>query len=126
MTTFQPITPNWLTAVWDQFVADDPELQQAYDYTDYPSEMSGEGNWLDMYLTPGDEFPVGRLWLNFETENIGLQQLPNGNISYATKVALELREFHNAGVSPILVYAHIRNDYYCGVEQTGELAQAAT
>lgn len=122
--TLQPITPNWLTAAWDQFVAEDPELQQAYDWPDYPSEMSGEGNWLDLYLTPTDDFPVGRLWLNFDTENIGLELLPQGNINYATKIALELREYHHHGVNAINAYSQIRNDYYADEEQTGELSSA--
>jgi hypothetical protein len=56
--TFQPITQNWLTAAWDKFVEDDPELENAYGYADYPSEMYGEGNWIDLYLTDSDEFPV--------------------------------------------------------------------
>jgi hypothetical protein len=124
MSTFQPITPNWLTGVWDEFIKDDPELQNAYDYTDYPSDLGGEGNWVDLYLTDSNEFPVGRLWVNPETENIGLQELQFGNISYLTKIALQLREFnyHEVGVLP--AYDFIRNQYYADEQQTGDLANA--
>jgi hypothetical protein len=122
--TFQPITPNWLTAGWDQFTADDPELQLAYDWSDYPSDRSGEGNWTDLYLDESDEFPVGRLWINPDTENIGLQALPQGNISYLTKIALELREFRHNGADPLTAYEYIKRDYFAGEEQTGDLADA--
>lgn len=124
MSTFQPITPNWLTAAFDQFVADDPELPMAYDYTDYPSEMSGEGNWLDLFLDETERFPVGRLWINPETGNIGLEELKYGNISHLTKIALELREYHYHDVDPLQAYSNIRSNYYADEEQTGELADA--
>lgn len=126
MTTFQPITPNWLTAAWDEFVRDDPELQDAYGYEDYPSDAGGEGNWIDLFLTNGDDFPVGRLWINPESNDIGLMELPDGNINHATKVALTLREFHHHGVSPLQAYDFIKNEYFCGEEQTGDLADADT
>lgn len=124
MSTFQPITPNWLAGAWDQFVRDDPELELAYDYEDYPSDMTGEGNWIDLFLTVTDEFPVGRLWLNFETENIGLEQLQDSNINHATKVALTLRELHHHDVNAIRAYEFIRNEYFAGQELTGELSDA--
>lgn len=124
MATFQPITPNWLTPAFDDFTDTDPELQLAYDYADYPSDMSGEGNWTDMFLTPSDEFPVGRLWINPETNNIGLEALPNGNITYATKVALELREFHHNGVDAMRTYDFLKDQYFAGEEQSGDLADA--
>jgi hypothetical protein len=122
--TFLPITPNWLTGAWDQFIAEDPELEYAYDYANYPSDMYGEGNWIDLYLTDSDEFPIGRLWINPETENIGLQALPQGNISYLTKIALELREFRHNGVDPLTAYEYIKRDYFAGEEQAGDLADA--
>jgi hypothetical protein len=124
MSTFQPITPNWLTAAWDGFVKDDPELQDAYDYQEYPSDLGGEGNWVDLYLTNTNEVPVGRLWINPETENIGLQELQFGNISYLTKIALELREFAHNGVSVLQAYDFIRKQYYADEQQTGDLATA--
>lgn len=122
MTTFQPITPNWLTAAWDAFIEADPELQDAYGYDDYPSDLGGEGNWIDMFLDTTDDHPVGRLWINPESSDIGLQELPNGNINHATKVALTLREFNHHGVSPLQAYSFVKNEYYCGEEQTGDLA----
>lgn len=122
MSTFQPITPNWLTAAWDQFVMDDPELQDAYGYTDYPSDLAGEGNWIDLYLDESDNFPVGRLWINPESGDIGLQELPDGNISHATKIALTLREFNKHEVSARLAYNFVKNEYFAGEEQTGDLA----
>lgn len=126
MPTVEPITPNWLTAAWDQFVADDPELQVAYDYADYPSDMTGEGNWVDLYLDPTDRFPVGRAWINPETDNIGLLALSNSNIDHLTKSALQLREFNYHGVPALTAYDFILNDYYAGEQQTGELADADT
>ena len=124
MTTFQPITPNWLTPAFDDFVDADPELQLAFDYADYPSDMSGEGNWIDLFLTPSDEHPVGRLWINPDTGSIGLQALPGGNITYATKVALELREFHHNGVDAIRTYDFLKGQYFANEEQTGDLKGA--
>lgn len=124
MTTFQPITPNWLTASWDEFTKEDPELQDAYNYPEYPSELGGEGNWLDLYITDTDEFPVGRLWINPETENIGLQELQYGNISHLTRIALELRELNYHGVSALQAYDFIRGQYFAGEQDTGDLAKA--
>lgn len=122
MSTFQPMTPNWLSASWDQFVADDPELQDAYGYSDYPSELGGEGNWVDLFLDESDDHLVGRLWVNPESSDVGLQELPGSNTDHATKVALTLREFNHHGVSVLQAYEFIKNEYFCGEEQTGDLA----
>jgi len=124
MSTFQPIRFSWLSASFDNFVQDDPELPHAYDYQDYPSEQTGEGNWVDLYLTEDDSNPVGRLWLNPDTENIGIEPLKGGNTDYLTKIALELREFNYNGVSALQAYDFIRRQYYAGVAETGELADA--
>lgn len=124
MSTFQPIRFSWLSASFDNFVQDDPELAVAYDYPDYPSEQSGEGNWIDLYLDATDEQPVGRLWINPDTENIGLEPLKGGNTDYLTKIALELREFNFNGVSALQAYDFIRQQYYAGVTETGELSES--
>lgn len=126
MTTFQPMTPNWLSGGWDQMVKDDPELELAYNYEDYPSEMSGEGNWMDLYLTTSNEFPICRVWLNPETENIGVQYLPGGNDTHATRIALQLREFNHNGVDAIRAFDFVTKQYYAGNWKTGELSEAAT
>lgn len=123
MTTFQPLRSNWLSAGFDQFVQDDPTLPEAYGYSDYPSDMLGEGNWIDLFLDDSDRFPVGRLWSDLES-NVGLIELRSCNTSYLTKSALELRQLQNAEVHPINAYNFIREQYYCGEEQTGELADA--
>ena|SRR6516165_513137 len=124
MTTFQPITPNWLTAAWDQFAASDPELEQAYGWPDFPSDRSGEGNWIDLYLTETDDFPIGRLWINPDTQNIGLIPLPDGNISYQTKIALELREYKHHRTDPLTAYDQIKSEYFGTQEETGNLKSA--
>jgi hypothetical protein len=125
MTTFQPLTPNWLSASWDQFVADDPELQDAYGYDDYPSVLGGEGNWVDLYLTLSDEHPVGRLWISPESSDIGLLELPNSNTDHATRIALTLRELNHHGVSVFRAYDYAKSMYFAGEEQTGDLSVAA-
>lgn len=124
MTTFQPITPNWLSGAWDAFIQDDPELQAAYDYPEYPSELYGDGNWLDLYLTATDDHPIGRLWVAPETDNIGLQELRGGNTDHLTRIALQLREFSYHGVSVLQAYDFIRRQYYADEQQTGDLANA--
>ena len=126
MSTFQPLGVVTQVAAWDEFVRDDPELANAFGYEDYPSDLGGEGNWVDLYLDTSDEFPVGRLWINPESSDVGLIELPNGNINHATKVALTLREFNHHGVSPLQAYDFIKREYYCGEEQTGDLADANT
>ncbi|UOW92894.1 hypothetical protein SEA_LEOPARD_16 [Mycobacterium phage Leopard] len=125
MPTVEPITPNWLSATWDRLSADDPSLQAAYDLRDYPSEQSGEGNWIDLYLTESDDHPVGRLWLNPDTENIGLIMLPGSNIDYITKAALELRQLRAANVDVFQAYTYIKSQFYAHAEQTGDLADAS-
>ena len=124
MTTFQPATPNWLSAAWDTFSAEDPSLQGAYDLRDYPSNQSGEGNWVDMYLTEDESNPIARLWVNPDTENIGLILLPASNVDYATKCALELRQLRDAKVDATAAYSYIKQQYFAGEEQTGELEDA--
>jgi hypothetical protein len=103
---------------------DDPELMKAYGWDDYPSDLAGEGNWVDLFLDETDDHPVGRLWINPDSGDIGLIALQHTNITYASKVALELREFAHHGVGPRLAYDYIKDDYYCGEEQTGELKEA--
>jgi hypothetical protein len=124
MPTAEPITPNWLSASWDNFVENDPTLQDAYDLRDYPSNQIGEGNWVDLYLTDSEEFPVGRLWINPDTENIGINTLPGSNIDHLTKCALELRQLRAAGCDVFQAYDYIKSQYYAGEEETGELADA--
>lgn len=124
MTTFQPVTPNWLTGAFDQFVVDDPDIIDAYGWDDYRSEMSGEGNWVDMFLDEAGEFPVGRIWFSPDTSDIGLELLPEGNLTWLTKSALELREFSKRGVSIFQAYEYVKRDYFCGEEQHGELTEA--
>lgn len=122
--TFQPITPNWLSATFDQFMANDPELVAAYDYPDYPSEMTGEGNWVDIYVTETNDFPIGRLWVNPETDNIGLEQLEYSNPTYLTRLALELRELNYHDVPVLQAYDFIRSAYFANEQDTGDLANA--
>lgn len=126
MTTFQPITPNWLSAGFGKMCEDDPSLEFAYDLKDYPSAQTGEGNWIDLYLTPDDSNPVARLWFNPDTENIGLILLPGSNIDYATKAALELRQLKAANVNVFQAYSYIKAQHYANAEQTGDLEDAST
>jgi len=125
MSTFQPITPNWLSASWDDFNKEDSELIEAYDWPDYPDVMEGEGNWIDLYLDSGGKTLVGRLWVCPESQCIGLEQMPNGNATWLTKAALNLREFYRHDVGVLSAYDFIKEDYYCGEEQTGDLSDAA-
>jgi hypothetical protein len=111
-----------LTAAWDQFSENDPELEQAYDWPDFPSDRTGEGNWIDLYLTDSDEFPVGRLWINPETENVGLEELKWGNTDHLTRIALQLRDCHHRGLSPLEAFEYVKGEYCCGAMQTGSLA----
>jgi hypothetical protein len=124
MSTFQPQTPGWLSPAWDQFYMDDPELQEAYGYPDYPSDMTGEGNWIDMFLDVAGQFPVGRLWLAPDTGSVGLEAVLNGDQTWLTKAALELREFNKHNVGIFSAYDYIKAGYYCGEEQTGDLKDA--
>lgn len=124
MTTFQPIGANWLTASWDDFIREDTELDQARGWPEYPSDMTGEGNWVDLYLTETEDFPVGRLWINPDSGDIGLEPLQFGNITYLTKIACELREFNHHGVSARSAYDYIKQGYFAEDESTGELTEA--
>jgi hypothetical protein len=124
MTTFQPQTPNWLSPSWDDMYKEDPELIEAYGYPDYPDKMTGEGNWIDLFLDAGGQTPVGRLWIGPDAQTIGLEQVQNGNVTWLTKSALNLREFNKHGVGIFSAYDFVKNDYYCGEEKTGDLSDA--
>jgi hypothetical protein len=117
---------NWLTESFINMVNEDPELIDAYEYDDYPNDMTGEGNWIDLYLTESDEHPVGRLWVNPETQNAGVMPLQNSNADHLTRVALELREFAHHEVDATDAYDIIRGYYYAHQQKTGELADADT
>lgn len=119
-----PPMPKWLGPTFDQFAQQDPQLIEAYEWDDYPGEIKGEGNWIDLYLTPGDDYPVGRLWLSPDQEACGLMPLPNCNHDHMTRIILELRELHTNGVDAFAAYAYAKDQYYAGEEQTGELRDA--
>ena len=125
MSTFQPLTPNWLSDGFAMIVADEPTLPDAYGLTDYPSDQTGEGNWIDMYLTDNsDQFPVGRLWVGTDTENIGLSELPGSNLDHLTRCALELRQLNEANVSVLQAFDYIKGLYYADAWHTGDLNEA--
>lgn len=124
MATFEPITSNWLSGAFQQMMEDDAELTEAYGWADYPSDMEGEGNWVDLYLTEDEEHPVGRLWMNPDSGDIGLIALRWGNTDYLTKIALELREYKRHGVTIFQAYDQIKGEYFAVEEQTGELKEA--
>lgn len=122
MSNRWPPPPSWLGPAWDTFAALDPELEQAYHYSDYPGDMAGEGNWTDLYLDQSNI--VGRLWVSPENGATGFLPVDNGNLTYATKAVLELREMFHHGVEALVAYDFIKSQFYCGEEQTGDLKQA--
>jgi hypothetical protein len=119
-----PPTPNWLGPAFDSFVQADPELIQAYDWPDYPGDMAGEGNWLDLYIDANGANPVGRLWVNPDKSVVGISFLEGGNLTYYTKACLELREMFHHEVTPLMAFDFIKQQFFAGEQQSGELANA--
>lgn len=117
--------PKWLSGpTFHQWVLEDKELLSAYDWPDYPGEMVGDGNWVDVFVTETDDFIIGRLWVNPEANSVGLEFIEGGDLLHFAKAALTLREFYHHGVDALQAYEYIKREFYCGEEETGELKDA--
>lgn len=123
--TFQPMRGSWLSPGFDRILADEPELLMAYNLDDYPDDMSGEGDWVDMYLDNAGKFVVGRLWVSADNNSIGCEALPDGgNMDHLTRVALQLRQFNQEHVPVLVTFDFIKSQYQCGPTNTGDLKNA--
>lgn len=119
-----PPYPKWLGPTFGDWCQEDPELLEAYEWPDYSGTMTGEGNWVDLFITQTDDFPIGRLWISPDQECVGMLPLPGGNQDYMTKSILELRELLHHEVDAFRAYDYIKNQYYADEEQTGDLSDA--
>jgi hypothetical protein len=122
--TFQPATANWLSPGFEQILKNEPELFAAYEYPDYPDDMSGDGDWVDLYLDDTGNDPVGRLWFAPDTDSVGVMSVPSGNGDHFTRIQLQLRDFHHQGLVPAGAFDFVRNDYFASEVRTGDLADA--
>lgn len=113
MSTFQPTSPNWLGPGFSIITEAEPELIAAYNMPDYPSEDTGEGDWVDLYLDAAQQHTVGRLWVAPEENSIGLIELPGSNTDHLTRIALQLRDFQYNDVPVMNAWQYItENDGY--------------
>ena len=123
--TFQPMRGSWLSPGFDNILADEPDLLLAYELPDYPREMSGEGDWVDLYLDADGKFPVGRLWMSPDNNSMGCEILADGgNMDHLTRVALQLRQFNEVDAHPISAFEFVKDQYQCGPINTGDLVKA--
>lgn len=122
--TFHPITANWLSPGFELILANEPELYAAYELPDYPGAMEGDGDWVDLYFDADGNDLVGRLWFAPGTNGCGIEELQNSNGDHLTRVALQLRDFHYHGMSPLEAFDYVKGQYCCGAVQTGSLADA--
>lgn len=122
--SFLPATANWLSPGFDHITEAEPELLRAYELPDYSGDMSGEGDWTELYLDPTDDHPVGRLWVSPENNGCGIIAAELCNMDHATRVCLQLRLFQLHGLSALQAFDYVKNEYYCTQIETGDLAEA--
>lgn len=118
---FRPVNPKWLSPGFDRLVT--KPLLDAYELDDYPDAMEGDGNWVDLYFDEGGQNLAGRVWVNPDADAVGMQrQSYDANGDYMTRDALQLRIFHDRSVPALEAFDIIKDQYYCGEVQTGDLS----
>lgn len=100
------------------------ELLRVYELPDYPGDMSGDGDWIDLFLDLTDEHPVGRLWISPKNNGCGTIAAELCNMDHATRVCLQLRDFQHHGLSALQAFDCVKDEYYCTQTETGDLADA--
>lgn len=121
-----PPEPKWMGPGWDTHLESDATLTEAYNLPDYELDESGdtEVNWLDLYSDASGTNPVGRLWLMPDQEACGVMPLgPCDTVLLAVSI-LRLRQMKSAGVDAFTAYESIRESFFAGEEQTGDLQDA--
>ena len=121
-----PPEPKWMGPGWDRYAEADPTLVEAYGLPDYPFSDDGdtEVNWLDLYADDDGLNPIGRLWLMPEQDACGLMPLPACDTVLMAVLILNLRQMYAAGVDAFTAYESVRETYFAGGEETGDLADA--
>lgn len=114
------IPSRWLSPAVDAVFNDEPELVDAYDLDPYPSEMTGEGDWMTLYKESGEPFAI--LWYSPETDSVGIEL---GHNCYDTDLLtvenLRLRLYKNQGMSASAAYQEVASRYNTSDEKPVDL-----
>lgn len=114
------IPSRWLTQDMDRVFAEEPELIDAYDMEPYPSNMSGEGDWMMLYKDTGEPFAI--LWYSPETDSVGIEL---GHNCYDTDLLttenLRMRLYNHQGMSASAAYQEVADRYNTSDEKPCDL-----
>ena len=109
---------------WGWFCLDEQleipaDLLEAYNWSDYLGERTGQGRWVDLYSDAKREIPLGRLWSNGNTT--GLLHVDDEDSLNYTIVALRLRDMARKGVVAQDAFDTLAQDYTAGPVFQGDL-----